>query len=465
MKKNRAFFNNALVIRFLFVGGFLIRWFYILYTSIYERQHDVAYFDQDGHYGYISYILKNGLLPDFDPTTKFQFAHPPLHHLICSWWIDIQTNIFGLTFEEAAESLQYLTLLYSVALMYIAYKIFRYFGLKGLPLHIATCIVCFHPTFIFLSGSVNNDMLSTLLIAITLYFALKWYRDEKWKDLILSAITVGLALMTKSSAVFVALPIGFLILIKLIEHIKEHSFKRCFGQIATYGVISLPIGMWFHIYNLIRWNMPLFFVYPMPEGLPMYVGDVPVVKRLFDFSLGQFSSVYQQWLEYSEAGALYYNDYNPAITALKTSLFGEFVRNHTFDPKPEYRVYTYILFYSAAILAVGGFIYMIYNLARKFDSMYMEKLAMGAFFMFMMIGFYFASIKYPFECTMDFRYVPLTAVVGAFFIGVFVKQMTDKPKEERSRARSVAIYGTIILVAAFAMSSVMMFVGLYSINH
>ena len=457
--------NNATVFM-LFITGFIARWFYILYTSIYDRQHDVANFDIDGHYGYINYIMNNGLLPDFDPRTVFQFAHPPLHHLLCAWWIKLMTNVFGASIEEAAESLQYLTLLYSTVLMYVAYRIFKHLKLEGMPLCVAMAVICFHPTFIILSGSCNNDMLSIMLMAVSLLFAIKWYQGEKWRDFILSAVVVGLSVMTKSSSVLVAVPIGVLIVVKLINKIREHDIKRTVLQILSYGCISLPIGMWFHIYNLIRWEVPLFFVYPMNESLPMFVGNVPVLKRLFDFSPSQLSSVYQQWTTYNEAGEqITTNDYNPLISLLKTSDFGEFIGNHTFDARPEYNAVAVILFYSGAILAIGSFIYMMYNLIKKRGTVYIERLALGAFFIAMIISFYVTSFKYPFECTMDFRYIPLTALVGAFFLGAWTQQLTEKQDGQMMRVRRGTVGGIMFMVALFAMSSIMMYIGLYQINH
>ena len=458
--------KNNLTVYALFVGGFLMRWFYVLYTSIYDRQHDVGTFDGDGHYGYINYIMNNGLLPDFDPTTKFQFAHPPLHHMICSGWIKIMTNVFGASFEEAAESIQYLTLVYSTVLMYVAYRIFKRLKLEGLPLYVAMAVVCFHPAFILLSGCTNNDMLSVMLMAASLMFAIKWYQDERWRDLLLSALTVGLSLMTKSTAALVVAPIAILIIVKLVKKIKEHDIKRTIMQIISYGFISLPIGMWFHIYNLIRWNVPLFFVYPMPEGIPMHIEGIPVMERLFDFSPDQLSSVYQQWRAFNEAGEqISSNDFNPLIAALKTSAFGEYIKDHTFDPKPEYNVFAIILFYTGAVLAVGSFIYMIYNLIKKNGPVYIERLALGVFFIVMMISFYVTAFKYPFECTMDFRYIPLTALVGAFFLGLWTKQLTEKPRGETISVRDGMAYGIVCIVALFAISSVMMYVGLYAIYH
>lgn len=69
------------VILLLLAAGFLLRLAYIFYTSIYTRQHDMHVFTGGtGHAGYINYFYEHIQLPDFDPRTRWQFYHPPLHH-------------------------------------------------------------------------------------------------------------------------------------------------------------------------------------------------------------------------------------------------------------------------------------------------------------------------------------------------------------------------------------------------
>ena len=77
------------------VGG-LLRLFYVLFSTIYERQYDIGQIDLDsahtvsgGHLAYIQYLYQNWHLPDMDPTTVYQFHHPPLHHYICAVWMKL----------------------------------------------------------------------------------------------------------------------------------------------------------------------------------------------------------------------------------------------------------------------------------------------------------------------------------------------------------------------------------------
>ena len=106
---------NALLIMGL---GFCLKLYYVLVTSVYTRQHDVRSFGGDsGHAGYIEYLLFEHKLPDFDIRERWQFCHPPLHHAISALWIYVNENIMQVGHNQARESLQTLTLFYSVCII------------------------------------------------------------------------------------------------------------------------------------------------------------------------------------------------------------------------------------------------------------------------------------------------------------------------------------------------------------
>ncbi len=74
-------------------AGVLLRLVYVLGRTIYDRQYDIGMIDLDaghtvsgGHLAYIQYLYENMRLPDMDPTTVYQFHHPPVHHFISALW-------------------------------------------------------------------------------------------------------------------------------------------------------------------------------------------------------------------------------------------------------------------------------------------------------------------------------------------------------------------------------------------
>lgn len=422
MKKFRQQINSAMLIGI----GFMVKLAYVMNTSIYVRQHDVRNFGGDsGHCGYIEYLLFNHHLPDFDIRERWQFCHPPLHHAISALWIHINENILGVGYDPARESLQTLTLFYSMCIMITAYKLLKYFGLKGKALFIPILIINFHPSFILLSGSINNDVLSVALIMGAVLSALNWYRDRKMSSIIKTALCIGLGMMTKVSAAIVAVPIGLLFMVVFFSHIRTDA-KKLIGQFAVFGLICVPLGLWFGLRNYIKWDMPITYVQKMDKSETQYIGDQSFSDRVTDFSPKQLESIYLQWATENDDGSIQgYNEYNPIIAATKTSVFGEFVNEQSFENAPYLNFTAKILFWDNVLIAAAALICMISFLFVRSDADSAQKLFLFSFRLAMMMSFYKMAHDYPFTCTMNFRYITPTVIIGSIFIGFTLNRLKD----------------------------------------
>lgn len=479
MKKNRLTRIFPIQTWFIFISAFIVRWWYIVSTTIFVNQHDVGDFVPGiNHGGYIVYFYENAALPNFDPSTYWSFGHPPLHHILSALWMRIMTDVFGAEYRTAVESVQWLTLVYSFLIVIIAYRIFEHFNLKGTALYVATAIVAFHPAFIYLSGSVNNDTLATLFMAAAFLMCLRWYRYRTMRHIVACAIYVGLGMMTKLNAGYVAIPIAVVFLVAFINSIREKLWKKPLVQYIVFGLISFPLGLWFPIYNNIRWGMPLIFVHELNAGYAMFMGTESYLSRILDFSPSQFASNYMQFLRPEcPDDIINYNDHNPLIATLKSSIFGEYVKDRTFDSIPVFNTFGGIVFYSSIALAVIGFIAMILMLVKKkYTSDRIDMIAVAVFFATMMLGFYYSCAKYPYVCTEDFRYIPLTVLTGAVCIGMLLMRIKEKTEYissdcdltletyRKKLIRIRGIYDAIIGVAiVFAVFSVIFFFGLCSL--
>ncbi len=121
--------------------GLLLRLGYVLYTSIYERQHDFHNFSAgNGHAAYILYLLENGSLPDFDPREVFQFYHPPLYHTIAALWLKV-SDLLSVGWDRATESLQFITLFCSGSCIITTFRIGQELKLKKTGLVVSTALV------------------------------------------------------------------------------------------------------------------------------------------------------------------------------------------------------------------------------------------------------------------------------------------------------------------------------------
>lgn len=448
-KKFREQLNSLLIMGL----GFLVKLYYVLVTSVYTRQHDVFSFDSSsGHAGYIEYLLQNHHLSDFDPRDRWQFVHPPLHHAISAVWIYLHENILRVGRNPARESLQMLTLFYSVCIVISAYRIFKLLGVKGKVLYISLMIASFHPAYILLSGSINNDVLTAALVMGAVASTLEWCHEPNLKNILKIALCIGLAMMTKISAATVAPPVALVFLIVFIRNFKDKG-KVLFGQFCAFGAVCIPLGLWFGIRNYIKWKIPLTFVSEMDKGCLQYIGDKPFLQRIKDFSLYQFSSPFEQWAWLDENGAIKgYNEFNPLVSLLKNSLFGEYINDGCF--MSAYTViFAKLLFWVNFLLATLAFVYMIYHCVRKPN---IQKLFLGAFHITLMISFYKAAADYPFTCTMNFRYITPIVITGASFIGYTL--CLDSGDAKITKIRSKAISTAVIL---FSLMSVLVYTALW----
>lgn len=437
--------NNKLttgnVIAIIFLLGFTLRLIYILYTPISSRQHDVGTFGYaDGHIGYIEHLYRNGSLTEGDVRNYDQYYHPPLHHTLEAIWLFILTKIFSVDIYKALECLQFLTMFYSCLIMIITYKILKFFKLDAGAMIAAFCVVAFHPTFLLLSGSINNDVLSIAFALGAVLSTLYWYREQTFGNIIRVALCVGLGMMTKLSVWMIAPGIAALFLTVLIKN--KDRIAKLIAQMCTFGVIAFPLGLWWSVRNLLLFNVP--FSYIPAGGVPgegQYVGHYSVFDRLFNFNLSQFESVYDQFTWY---GGKYF-EYNPTIGLLKTAMFDE-------DTYFGLDFLSQALFWSGTVLAVAAFAAMIYVLFKKSNIIDRTiKVFLTMVYATIFIFYYLFCFEYPYTCTENIRYAVPLIIIGIVYLGIILKMFSHK---NAGKLQKTAKYCICTLIFIFAISSI-----------
>lgn len=441
---------NSLLIMAL---GFWLKFYYVLITPIHKRQHDMYTFDRQGilkgHAGYIDYILQNWSLPQTDVTKNWGFCHPPLHHIISAVWIWVHENIFVVGHAQARESLQTLSLFYTLVILIAAYKIFRYFKLTGASLYIPLLLVSFHPAFTLFSGSVNNDVLATAFTVCSLLFTLEWYETKSWPAAVKTALCIGLGMMVKlSAAVIFPLAAGF-----MLACINKENCSKVLKQVGTLGAVALPLGLWYQIRSYLKWGLPLNYVQEMSTSNKQYLGQGNFLERLTDFS--GLSSVYELFAKRLKDGSITgVNETNPILAALKNSLFGESIGPNSLTIDFVHNI-SLMFFWINAVLAVLAFLAMIYVCCKKCDVPYRLKFLFAVFYGLLVASFLKMAHDYPFVCTMNFRYITPIVIVSALFIGLFVRSLQGNKMLEKPLSR---IWG--VLAVLFAACSLTVYLSL-----
>ena len=444
---------------FLITGlGFALKYYYVLITSIYDRQHDVGVFGgKEWHAGYIEYILNNHSLPNVSPDEMWQSYHPPLHHTVSAMWIGFNEKILSVDHDAARESLQVLALLYSMLIIIISIKIMRYFKLKGHALYLPLIILNFHPAIIMFAGSINNDPLAAVFVMGAILTTLKWYRKQTAGNIIKIALCIGPGMMTKMSSAVVAPAVALVFLMVLVRRIKDkNDIKGIFTQYGIFGAVCIPLGMWHPVRNMLRWGLPLLYVPGLPDNALQKI-NMPFFDRVTDFSSYQFRNVYEQWATIEDGTISGYNEFNPLTVALKTSVFGEYLNDKAFESIKGINVYffSFFMFWTAVIIAILAAVAVIRLLTSgKLIPGDDKAIKTGVWFLVSfivvsMVSYYKLAGDLPFVCTMNFRYIVPLVPVSLTLEGLWI----DKELLGRAGIRKKALAALYSCFIVFAFST------------
>ncbi len=424
--KNKKY---KIILTIIIILALIIRLIYIIKTPYTEKQHDV---EPNGNgLSYIFTIYKTGNLPQ---DNIGQHYHPPLHQIICTIWLKI-ISIFSTNTTFLCESLQFVTLIYGMLMLYVIYNITKELKFDNKIQILLMVITAFHPFLIILSGSLNNDGLCILLTLWTILRLIKWYKHENIKNTTILAIITGLCVMAKTSGAIVAIPIMYVFFLRLYKEIKKsknkvNTLKKYMYLYIFFGCIALPIGLWYPIRNYIEFKQPILYVMD-PHNSDLYVGNYSLLERFIPFS--------------NEIGKIYcdpWTNYNIPVFLLKCSLFEEY----TWKTGTILNICYYISIVLNLILIIYTIYCIIKNLHTKNKQNQIWKIALFLLFIFNIISYITMNIKLPYGCTMDFRYMVPTLFVGAIFVGFELEKIQRKNKIKGKVLYNIIFVLTCVLV-------------------
>lgn len=401
-QKNYAIYNIIIILT-----GVITRIVYVFYTSVGERQHDLGYATlltdsnvNPGHLGYVEYIAKFHHLPDFDPFSMFSYYHPPLHHIIASIFVNIAYAL-GIREPKVYEVIQLPVFIYSCLTVLIGYAILRMLCKNEKYIAIPLALLCFHPGLIYMTGSINNDMLALLFYFLCVYTTLLWIKnDHNNRYLYLMALSIGFGLIAKPNVGILAIPMGIVMLMHLFDCKKEGKLMACIKKYAIFALLSVPVGLSWTIRNIIRFGTKPGI--PSPSA-NQYIGSY---SFLSNFGFPQKLSIAFPF--YSE-NATYNN--NAWSIMFKTSLFTEIWPVDISSPALLACQIIYILAVIAAIIcAVLCFIRPIWRIKQGDKELGIFLLISYAT---ILITFVLFVLKYPYTCSCNFRYVAISLLFSS----------------------------------------------------
>ncbi len=255
--------------------------------------------DEPAHYNYVSQIVSDGCCPiietgDWDQeylseltsnhfapeslanlsSLQYEDHQPPLYYLLLS-------PVYSLT-QGSLTAMRLISVLIGVAALsfaYLAARVLvgedRWFIAWG-----AAALIAMIPQHLAVVGSVNNDVLSELLIALTLYLLMRYLRGDRVPVWLLGVV-VGIGLVTKVNTLLLVGVVPMAILFKDYSRRRDPAYSRWFR-------VFIKAMIWFALPILVIagiWWLRNFSVYGFPDlfGLNAHDGVVADQLRTTDY--------------------------------------------------------------------------------------------------------------------------------------------------------------------------------------
>lgn len=420
MKKDKY----KIILILIFVLAILTRVIFISKTNIAKFQFDVGIqkdynepidyeslyenFDKDHNEGrHINYIMQLYTYGTLPVKIIGQFYHPPLHHFIMAINLKVM-DIFSDSASFKFESLQYITLVYSVVILLALYKLLDELEVEDKNKILPMLLFAFYPLYIFLSGSINNDELVTMFALICLLYLVKWKKNPTMKNAIIIATSIGLGLMTKSSMYVMIIPAIYVYFSVLKEYVNtDKKIGKLLVELLIFCVIAGILGFWFQIRSYINGLNTLGIIEPYDY---LSIANRSFVERFCFVNPFKVS------------------DANIWNNLMYTSL--------NFAILPVNKIYINVMI----ILLITLIIDAIYYIIKNFEK---EKILMFSFITWW--GFYFfLNIQMPYTCSMHSRYMLVPISIATIMIAKGVQ-------EEKSKILKAQVYISTISICIMSL--------------
>ncbi|MCI9127264.1 MAG: glycosyltransferase family 39 protein [Eubacterium sp.] len=410
------------------LAGYILRQFQVFVTNVMQQQNDIGTFSERslGHLGYIYKIYKHTALPDGNPMQQYQYYQPPFSHIVMGIWAKIN-SLFGMTEEVIAENLQVLALFFSTMILIVAYKIMKEVTKSQKGILAGILVIAFFPYLLEYAGAVNNDTLSTLLGLVTVLYMIRWYKNSQWKDIIICALAIGCGMMAKLSVAMLAPAMACVFLYKMIKN--KSSFLFFIKQYLTFGVISIPLGIWFPVKNLILYNVPLNFVPVIGWEQGQYMGNLYTVpQRLFEVTWSQLKPLWLSQMRGTEEFT-----YNIGVMFTKYCAFGE----TRYFPTTQWSKFIGTLMYVMILLLFVFAIALVVAWLRKAKCGKVIKFLLLGSAGMVLVSYVKFCFDYPSVCTANVRYVLVSIVLIFCMMAAGIGQMKNTAGQGNMIVRNI----------------------------
>ena len=270
-----------------------------------------------GHIGVIQYYFTYHRLPNFDPSLISGYNNPPLFYVLSALILKIFHVEAGWSLGTVLHCIQCLNAVCVTVGTFAGIGMLSKFGVRGRKQVVCLLFMMFFPGLYNLGAAMDNTPLCFMFMMLSLNTGLNWYRMRSRGSLIRSALFLGLGMMTKLTAFAVVLPIASLFILARFYDRRSNS-ETYYKELGIYAAISLPVGFFYPIRNLIRFGTPLFYM-DAEKDLWQDVSSYSAAQRLGPAPLSNLTHLHLTDKTYYE--------YNIWAQTFKTSVVDETALN------------------------------------------------------------------------------------------------------------------------------------------
>lgn len=424
----------------ILLAGLIMRIGFALYKPSYTAYHDLGEITREGYYGHASYILtifETGALP---LENGGQYYHPPLFHILAACTMKVTKKVLHITdVVYLFESAKIISCTATCFTLLTARKILKELELGKIATVIALSVCAFLPVHYMLGGWVNNDALVTFFMTWIILYTIRWFKNPTYGNIILLAIGFGFGIFTKISCALFAAFTGMFMLVKLLRAIRDGTWKPFIGQFIVFACICMPIGLYYPVRNYVMFGQGLNFV--LRPGDNVYCGDHGFLERFLFFPIFRLlSPVYLNPFE----------EYNLNFYLIKSAVVGEFEYHHVEEwPAAVLIVSNLVLVvqsvFSAIVICIRGWKEKLAGTSVKAQFLF---LGLPGLWLWIYLNHLILNVRLPYGCTMDFRYIVPTAMLGAIYLGSYVEQCLEEPTIFRRLFAGTGIAALLSLTGA-----------------
>ena len=248
----RSRLNSVLTLSPKFVLVFLTAAWVVLFVNNSIKLPVRFGFDIVGHLHYISYILSKGHFPLADE--GWQTYQPPLFYVASASmmkFISIFTDRLN-----AYNFLKLIPFLGGLGQLYLAYFASKIvFPDSKTRQSLSLIIAGFIPMNIYVAHHVSNESLSAFLIGLSILLTIVVLNRTRSRPKFygLLGIVIGLALLTKFTALAV-LPVIFVILVFKLAEEENSSIKHLSGYLLLFLLSIAMVAGWFYLRNWLHFK-------------------------------------------------------------------------------------------------------------------------------------------------------------------------------------------------------------------